>query len=243
MKSTLSFMQNTFFKLPFSFIEDNLLADLEICKKHKFTAHFNTNDYEGQWTSIALHSQNGEVDNIFALTQNDTKFKETPLLKKCNYFKEIIDSFQCEKEAIRLLNLKPGSVINEHTDYNLGYEDGVFRIHIPITTNNKVQFFINAQEVKMCPGDCWYGNFNLPHSVRNDGETDRIHLVMDCLRNDWSDTLFAQCGYNFEVEKRQAAYSRETILQMIAQFKEMNTETSRKMIAQLEKELDKNQAC
>jgi len=77
----------------------------------------------------------------------------------------------------------------------------------------------------------------LPHSVRNEGKTDRIHLVMDCLRNDWSDKLFAESGYNFEAENVQPEYSRETKLQMIEQLKLMDTEISREMILQLQKEL------
>ena len=162
---------------------------------------------------------------------------DTELLQKCTYFKAIIDSFECEKISIRLLNLKPGSIIKEHTDYNLGYEDGIFRIHIPIITNEGVHFFVNHEEVKMLPEECWYGNFNLPHSVRNEGKTDRIHLVMDCLRNDWSDKLFAESGYNFEAENVQPEYSRETKLQMIEQLKLMDTEISREMILQLQKEL------
>ncbi|WP_220092308.1 aspartyl/asparaginyl beta-hydroxylase domain-containing protein [Aequorivita sp. CIP111184] len=223
--------------MPFQFSEEKLLCDLEVCKKYNFTSHFNKNDYSGEWTSIALHSQNGEIDNIFALPQQDQKFKDTQLLKKCTYFKEIIDSFKCEKESIRLLNLKPGSIIKEHTDYNLGYEDGVFRIHIPITTNERVHFFIDSDEVKMLPGTCWYGNFNLSHSVCNEGNTDRIHLVMDCLRNDWSDALFLECGYNFEIESAKPDYSDETKLQMIEHLKLMETETAKEMIAQLQKEL------
>jgi hypothetical protein len=231
------FMKTAFLKLPFHFSEEKLLDDLAICKNYNFTSHFNKNDYSGDWTSISLRSENGEMNNIFALPQTEKKYRDTELLQKCTYFKAIIDSFECEKESIRLLNLKPDSIIKEHTDYNLGYEDGIFRIHIPITTNEGVHFFINHEEVKMLPEECWYGNFNLPNSVRNDGETDRIHLVMDCLRNDWSDKLFTESGYNFEAENVQPEYSRETKLQMIEQLKLMDTEISREMILQLQKEL------
>lgn len=230
-------MITAFLKLPFHFSEEKLLADLEICKSYNFISHFNKNDYSGEWTSIALRSQNGEVDNIFALPQGEEKYKDTQLLQECHYFREIVDSFECEKESIRLLNLKPGSVIKEHTDYNLGYEDGIFRIHIPITTNEKVHFFINSNEIKMLPSECWYGNFNLPHSVRNDGEIERIHLVMDCLRNDWSNNLFAENGYHFDSENTKPEYSRDTKLQIIEQLKLMNTETAREMVSQLNKEL------
>ena len=61
---------------------------------------------------------------------------------------------------------------------------------------------------------------------------------MDCLRNEWSDSLFLESGYNFEIENEQPQYSRETKLQMIEQLKLMKTETSEKMIAELQKELE-----
>ena len=203
MNQRFHFMKTAFLKLPFHFSEEKLLQDLEVCKKYNFTSHFNKSDYSGDWTSISLRSQNGEMSNIFALPQNNEKYKDTELLQECTYFRMIID----------------------------------FRIHIPITTNKGVHFFINYEEVKMLPSECWYGNFNFTHSVRNDGKIDRIHLVMDCLRNDWSDKLFAENGYNFEAEYQQSEYSRETKLQMIEQLKLMDTETSKAMIAQLEREL------
>jgi hypothetical protein len=37
----------------------------------------------------------------------------------------------------------------------------------------------------MKEGECWYHNFNLPHRVANRGTADRVHLVLDCVLNDW----------------------------------------------------------
>lgn len=37
----------------------------------------------------------------------------------------------------------------------------------------------------MKPGELWYLNVNRYHSVTNGGSTDRIHLVIDCIVNDW----------------------------------------------------------
>jgi hypothetical protein len=43
----------------------------------------------------------------------------------------------------------------------------------------------------MAPGECWYLRLSDPHRVANRGETDRIHLVIDCRANDWLRTLVA----------------------------------------------------
>jgi hypothetical protein len=199
--------------------------------------HFNTRDYTGDWTSIALLSPSGEVNNIVAHASENVGYKDTRLLKECHYFSEIINSFLCEKESIRLLKLAPGSKIKEHTDFDLSYADGLFRIHIPIQTNTKVSFYIGHKKVDMEVGSCWYGDFTLPHQVENSGETDRIHLVMDCARNEWSDDLFEKLGYCFAEEQKPIEYSRETKLQMIDALERLDTEASRELLQQLQDEL------
>jgi hypothetical protein len=42
----------------------------------------------------------------------------------------------------------------------------------------------------MREGECWYVNFNLAHAVENRGASDRVHLVIDGLVNDWVRTVF-----------------------------------------------------
>jgi hypothetical protein len=37
----------------------------------------------------------------------------------------------------------------------------------------------------MALGEAWYLRLSDPHAVTNDGETDRVHLVIDCATNDW----------------------------------------------------------
>jgi mannose-6-phosphate isomerase-like protein (cupin superfamily) len=59
------------------------------------------------------------------------------------------------------------------------------RLHIPVITNREVEFVLNQVHVVMNEGDCWYLNVNQPHRVANRGATDRIHLVIDCVVNDW----------------------------------------------------------
>lgn len=230
-------MENIFLKIPFLFSKKLLLEDLYICKSKLFVPHYNTKDYSGQWKSIALRSLTGEIGQIYAHSTGINNYKNTSLLDNCSYFKKIISSFECEKESIRLLNLSPNSQIKEHTDLNLGYEDGFFRIHIPIITNPNVLFYINNTLVPMAAGECWYGNFNLPHRVENNGLTDRIHLVIDCIRNTWSDNLFIKAGYNFEEENKPPVYNKETKLKMIDALERMHTETSKKLVQQLKSEL------
>ncbi|MHA7058774.1 aspartyl/asparaginyl beta-hydroxylase domain-containing protein [Aquimarina sp. M1] len=223
-------MENAFLKLPFILSEKRLLEDLEVCKSYSFTLHYNASNYTGEWKSIALRSLDGDPNQIFALASGSEEFQNTSLLDSCRCFKEIIDSFRCEKESIRLLNLSPNSKIKEHTDHHLGYEDGTFRIHIPLMTNPDVCFYINSTNVEMQVGECWYGNFNLPHTVENNGTEDRIHLVMDCIRNEWSDQLFNNAGYNFKFEQQPITYDQTTTLRMIEELERMDTKVSKELL-------------
>lgn len=223
------------YKLPQTYDIERLKTDLNLCQNIDWLLHFNQYDYTGKWLSLALRSISGSESDILA-TPNAT-FQDTPTLNKCLYFKEIIDSFLCKKEAVRLLSLSPKSYIKEHKDSAAGYEDGFFRIHIPIQTNDKVVFTVNKKALTMREGECWYANFNKPHFVSNEGITDRIHLVIDCLRNDWSDQLFATFGYDFEEEKK-SKYDRQTKLMMIQQLSLMKTARADSLIEQLREELE-----
>ena len=218
-------------KLPISFSIEKLQKELAICENDLWTPHFNTNRYEGNWTSVSLRSQSGLVNDITSFA--NTEHKNTNLLDRCQYFKEIMDWFQCEKEAVRLLRLGPGSEIKEHVDNDTSYEDGFFRIHIPIITNSEVFFYVDKKRVPMQMGECWYANFQLPHSVENKSNEPRIHLTLDCLRNDWSDQLFAEMGFDINYSKENNSYSEEVKQQIINELSRNPSELNNKLIADL----------
>ena len=110
---------------------------------------------------------------------------DTPFLEQCPYVRELIASFPCPLQAVRFLRLGPGGSIREHTDYNLSLDDGEIRLHIPVRTNPDVAFIVGGQRVVMGEGECWYHNFNLPHSVENRGAVERVHLTLDCAVDAW----------------------------------------------------------
>jgi hypothetical protein len=221
-------MSNRFFKLPIQVDVPRLQEDLYTCEKAQWVDHFNKNDYQGDWTGIALRSATGHSTDLVVLSVQKG-FVDTPLLEQCPYFQQVIGSFLCEKDTIRLLALSPGSEIKTHRDNGLGYEFGIFRIHIPITTDEKVAFVVDGEQLNMEAGACWYANFDLPHSVRHLGTQRRIHLVIDCQRNEWSDALFARCGYDFEIEKQKTKYDLKTVQQMLLHLRANGSDTAHKM--------------
>lgn len=81
-----------------------------------------------------------------------------------------------------LINLPAGESIGRHRDANpRGNKFNLcHRIHIPIITNKECVFEIEREELNMCEGEVWeISNVKKLHSVRNLGDTDRIHLLLD----------------------------------------------------------------
>ncbi len=169
-----------------------LQADLDRIVANDFVPHFNTRYYEGDWSAVPLRSIGGAIDQIYPDPTASRAFADTPLLARCPYVRQVLAFFQCPQNSVRFLRLKPGSVVKEHRDYRLSFSDGEVRLHIPVRTNPDVVFHLAGKRVVMKEGECWYNDFTLPHSVNNRGETDRVHLVIDCVVNEWlSEMLLA----------------------------------------------------
>ena len=176
-------------KLPINFDVKRLQADLAGIAPDEWTAHFNKSYYDGLWSGIALRTSEGAHVPLYPdPTKGD--YEDLPLLRRCPYIAEVLAGFACPLQLVRLLRLSPGSNIKEHRDYNLSYEDGEVRVHIPVQTNPAVEFAVDGKVLPMGEGECWYINFNLPHRIYNGGATDRIHLVIDCVLNDWLRAMF-----------------------------------------------------
>ncbi|MCU1289152.1 MAG: Aspartyl/asparaginyl beta-hydroxylase [Acidobacteria bacterium] len=172
-------------KLPFVFDPHLLKEDLGKFAPGEWIPHFNKHYYEGDWSGIAFRAAKGAAVSLYPDPVAENGYVDTENLARCSYISEVLSAFKCELESARFLRLGAGASIREHRDYQLGYEDGVVRIHIPVQTNRNVKFVLDGQSVDMKEGEAWYLNFNLKHSVVNSGETDRVHLVVDCVLNDW----------------------------------------------------------
>jgi hypothetical protein len=183
-------------KLALMFNAAGLQSDLRGILANEFIPHFNTRYYEGDWSVVPLRSVGGRADHIYPDPTKTKNFADTPLLARCPHVREVLASFPCDLQAVRFLRLKAGSTVKEHCDYNLGFEDGEVRLHIPVLTNPAVEFVLDGKRIVMNPGEVWYHNFNLPHRVANHGPTNRIHLVMDCFLNDWLRELILSADTN-----------------------------------------------
>lgn len=171
-------------KFPFKFDVGKVLADLDRLAPDEWTPHFNTQYYEGDWSGIALRSADS---SHIALYPDPTaeRYVDTDAMARCISVREILEHFECETESVRFLRLGPGASIKKHKDYRLSLDDGIARVHVPVKTSPDVEFYLNDERISMNAGEAWYLNFNLYHSVVNPGGEPRIHLVIDCVVNDW----------------------------------------------------------
>lgn len=173
-------------RLPFHFEVARLLDDLrtaESTASDGWIDHFVTDNYEGRWTVLPLRAPAGTegAHPILQITSHPgvTDYVDTSLLQRCPYYGDILRTMGFPLGAVRLMRLDPGSVIKTHVDADLSVDLGWVRLHVPVTTNPGVVFVVNDRPVTLREGECWYLRLSDAHSVRNDGDTPRVHIVID----------------------------------------------------------------
>jgi hypothetical protein len=178
--------------LPLSFDAPALAAEALALPADAWVPHFNQTIYEGEWTGVALRSVGGVATQLYPDPAAQAPFADTETLERCPAHRLALDQFRCPLLAARLLALAPGAVINEHRDYRLGWPDGEIRVHVPVLTSPDVEFVLDGRRVELAVGEPWYLNLNLPHRVANRSSQNRIHLVVDCVVDEWLTELMGE---------------------------------------------------
>jgi len=198
-------------RLPMSFDPAPLRAELDAIAPERWKIHFNRADYEGQWSSVSLRSRSGRVDDGVAHGEV-AEFQDTAMMQQCPHMRAVVEAFAFPKKAVRLLRLQAGSRVKEHCDRDLGLADGELRIHVPIATNDKLEFVVSNRRLVLREGEAWYIDFSQPHRIFNGGDSDRTHLVIDGRVNEWAQELLER-GVREVVTETEAAPG-------VARFKE-----------------------
>ena len=193
---------NDCFRLPIAFAPESLRADLTACRSADWVEHFVRKNYEGSWHVLPLRAPAGAEHPILMIYPDPSckAFVATSMLERCPYIERMLDCFDCfdcfdcELDAVRLMRLGAGSIIREHRDLDLSIEEDVVRLHVPIVTDEKVDFRLNGRSIRMRAGECWYLRLSDPHSVANRSRQDRVHLVIDAQVNDWLRALLEEAA-------------------------------------------------
>ena len=183
-------------RLPLEFEPARLAADMANFSSAQWIEHFVKQNYDGDWSVIALRGPAGATHPVQMIYSDPSRsdFEDTAVLAGSPYFRQVLAGFACPLHAVRLMRLAPGSLIKEHHDNDLSFEQGMVRIHIPVVTNTSVDFRLNGARVAMPAGSSWYLRLSDPHSVANRGLGDRVHLVIDAVVNDWVAALFERAA-------------------------------------------------
>lgn len=174
-------------RLPLRFDAAKICGDVEKLDAIEWVHHYVKQNYLGTWSVIPLRAPataSHPVMMIYADPTSDS-YVDTSFLDHVPSIRDALAIFQCQLRSVRLMKLTAGSMIKEHSDMQLSAEDGCARLHIPIRTNADVNFMLNGSRVVMEEGECWYLRLSDPHSVVNGGTSDRIHLVVDAVIDDW----------------------------------------------------------
>lgn len=197
-------------RFPIQFDVARMREEYNLIKDENWLGHYDAT-LSRDWKAILLVSLNGEmVDEESQRGADDYDLmKRTPIVEKLPYFKEILDAFKCPQGRVRILKLAPGAGIGMHRDIRheaANIAVGRVRLHIPIFTNDKVTFFVGGEKIKMQPGSLYYVNFSKLHYVRNDGDTDRLHLVLDLEVNEWLRNIFPEMSLFERAEAKVFKY-------------------------------------
>jgi hypothetical protein len=141
------------------------------------------NEFTFRQESYHVHAETFTIPILWDNEKTQLKY-----WKDYNIFKNDLDSIgdilttkigEGHIETAILINLPKSKKIKPHTDAHI-YFDSRNRIHIPIVTNDMCIFEVDGEEINMKQGEIWeINNSDKPHSVINNGETDRIHLLID----------------------------------------------------------------
>ena len=153
----------------------------KIWEEHQFRqkaakTHQKTKTIELMWDLDSLNSlEKGRITKNFQLLDIPS------FLKK---IKNIYELKFGSGEFVRVLivKLEKKSKIAPHVDSGIGLIMAR-RTHIPIITNTNVIFIVGGEEKNMKEGEIWEIDNQSVHSVENNSDIDRIHLIIDYLPN------------------------------------------------------------
>jgi hypothetical protein len=166
----------------------NFVDKLDISEAKKYVGSFLKDEwdkYTFRQDTFEVHNQTKTIPIIY-----DENFDEAISKEHHHYlfFKNILEPI--EKSLLQkhstgsivraiLVKLPVKCSIPPHQDYGKSLEN-TYRYHIPIVTNKDVVFTVGGESKNLEEGYIWeIKNSEKVHSVTNNGQIDRIHLIID----------------------------------------------------------------
>lgn len=183
-------MCETYTKLPSMFFKEEELEDVTCITQLDFTKtsykQISLVEFDDTYSLDQRTEKSGtRWDNTIAKgnPKADERFFRKRHADVPEYFNYVLDTIGRDiVHRTRFANLSPKSQVKPHIDYNTEY--GV-RLHIPIITNDGCTFGgidANTGETMErhfpADGSVWFINPGVKHWAKNDGDEERIHLIV-----------------------------------------------------------------
>ena len=172
-------------RLPIRSVVEGALRECLALPESAWGEHFNTGYHNGGWHACALRSSSTSPVAIAPGEADVESFEDLPLIENLPSLQALIATVPSPKKSVRLMRLGAGGVIREHRDNGLGLACGEARLHLPLHTTPDVFFYLDGTRVPLRAGEWWYVDVSRPHRVANRSSESRIHLVVDCLADEW----------------------------------------------------------
>ena len=114
-----------------------------------------------------------------APAEGELPIADRPVLEHLPYAREVLGLFGAPPQRCLLARLPAGRTIAPHID-RAPYFSKTIRIHVPVTTNERVFMLCAGLSYRMRAGEAWALNNSAPHGVWNaDPARSRTHLICD----------------------------------------------------------------
>lgn len=172
-----------YLKLDIPFDHKLMLAEAQALR-HRFIPHrYDESSHRG-WASLSLYglheskTENWDEYGYASGADAAKDFVWTDAAKECpTIMNFLLNSFPCKKYGrVRLMLLEPGGWIGMHSDGKMKFVENV-----NVALNNPLGckwLWNNGQELIMAPGSMYAMNLSYQHSVVNESDEDRFHLII-----------------------------------------------------------------
>lgn len=166
-------LSSEFIQLPLTFDVQRMASEISNFHSSDWKPH--PRGFPGN-SALSLLSVGGDPLN----DEVKGPMRPTRLLERSPYLMQVLASFRSPIGRTRLMQVAGLSEATAHFDSSYYWMERV-RIHIPIITNPRVQFYCANHSLRMAAGECWIFDTWEMHRVDNGGDEPRIHLVIDTI--------------------------------------------------------------
>lgn len=106
---------------------------------------------------------------------DERNYTKLPEGLRGTYIEELLGQFKSKPCRTRFVKLDPGEEVSAHQDYNPKY---ALKAHIPVYSNPSCRFGFPHATVYIDPPGAYLLNTGLKHSAHNDGDSERVHLIV-----------------------------------------------------------------